>query len=53
MKITTEQVKCWIGSDMQMSEMFQILAELANGEYDADQMRQDILDTNNLCSEGE
>ena len=45
MKVTIEQVKYWIGSDMQMSEIYQILAELANGEYDADQMRQDILDS--------
>ena len=47
MKVTVEQVKYWIGSDTQMSEIFQILAELANGEYDAEQMRQDIIDTNN------
>mgnify|MGYP003704534649 CR=1 FL=1 len=46
MKITIEQVKYWIGSDMQMSEIYQILAEIANGEYDAEQMRQDIIDTN-------
>lgn len=46
MKVTVEQVKYWIGSDTQMSEIFQILAELANGEYDAEQMRQDIIDTN-------
>jgi hypothetical protein len=46
MKVTVEQVKYWIGSDTQMSEIFQILAELANGEYDAEQMRQDIINTN-------
>ena len=53
MKVTVEQVKYWVGSDTQMSEIFQILAELANGEYDAEQMRQDIIDTNEQTEEDE
>ena len=39
MKITPEQVEAWLGSDVLPSEIHQILAELANGEYDQKQRR--------------
>jgi len=42
MKITPEQVEAWLGSDVLPSEIHQILAELANGEYDQKQLAKDI-----------
>jgi len=44
-KITEDMVYLWLGSDMLPSEIHEILAELANGEYDPKQMRLDIIST--------
>lgn len=44
-KITADMVYFWLGSDTLPSEIHEILAELANGEYDPKQMKQDILVT--------
>jgi hypothetical protein len=45
-KITTEQIRQWIGSDRQNpSDYLELLYELVNGEYDPAQMRQDILNS--------
>ena len=43
-KVTTEQVEYWLGSDCKRSEMLELLAELANGEYDPQLFREDIAD---------
>jgi len=42
-KITTEQVEMWLGSDCKRSEILEILADLANGDYDQKVLRTDIL----------
>jgi len=44
-KITEDMVYLWLGSDTLPSEIHEILAELANGEYDPMQMKQDIIAT--------
>jgi hypothetical protein len=44
--ITREMVALWVGSDTQRSEIIEILYELANDEYEVEQMKQDIIDTN-------
>tara|TARA_R100000081_G_C4807153_1_gene168329 strand:- start:1139 stop:1324 length:186 start_codon:yes stop_codon:yes gene_type:complete len=44
-KITTEQVEFWLGSDWKMSEILEILADLANGDYEQQMLRSDILNT--------
>ena len=41
-KITARQVEAWLGSDTLPSEIHEILAELANGEYDVMQLARDI-----------
>ena len=45
-EITREMVEAWVGSDTQRSGIVEILYELATGEYEVEQMRQDIIDTN-------
>ncbi len=42
-KITTEQVEMWLGSECPLDEILEILADLANGEYDQKGFRADIL----------
>ena len=44
-KITEDMVYLWLGSDTLPSEIHEILAELANGEYYPKQMKQDIIAT--------
>ena len=44
-KVTAEQVELWLGSDIKRSEIIELLAELANGEYDPKVLRTDILYT--------
>ena len=41
-KITARQVEAWLGSDTLPNEIHEILAELANGEYDQKQLAKDI-----------
>ena len=45
-KITIQMVEYWVGSDTMRSGIIEILYELANGEYEVEQMKQDIIDTN-------
>jgi len=45
-KITMAMVDYWVGSDTLRSGIIEILYELANGEYEVEQMKQDIIDTN-------
>ena len=45
-KITMQMVEYWVGSDTLRSGIIEILWELANGEYEVDQMVRDIIDTN-------
>ena len=42
-KVTTNDTIQWLGSDIQLSEIYEILTELANNEYDQNQLRQDII----------
>ena len=44
--ITKDMVDYWVGSDTLRSGIIKILYELAIGEYEVEQMKQDILDTN-------
>ena len=41
-KVTWEMVDNWLGNDTNMQEL---LSELANGEYKAEQFKQDVIDT--------
>jgi len=41
-KVTWEMVDNWLGTDTNMQEL---LAELANGEYKQEQFKQDVIDT--------
>jgi hypothetical protein len=41
-KVTWEMVDNWLGTDTNMQEL---LAELANGEYEQEQFKQDVIDT--------
>lgn len=45
MEITREMVELWVGSDTQRSGVLEILYELANGEYEVEQMKKDIVET--------
>lgn len=44
-KITKDMVSLWLGSDALPSEVHEILAEIANGEYEPKQMKLDIIST--------
>lgn len=44
-KVTAKQVEYWLGSDWKLSEIIEILVELANGDYEQEQLRKDIVDT--------
>jgi hypothetical protein len=45
MIITIEQVELWLGSDCTRTEIIEILVELANGDYDQQVLRTDIVNT--------
>ena len=40
--LTPQEIGHWLGTDTNMQEL---LAELANGEYEQEQFKQDIIDT--------
>ena len=42
-KITVEETKRWLGSDINMWEIYEIITELANNEYDQNQLKKDII----------
>lgn len=44
-KVTIEQVEHWLGSDWSFSNICETLQELANGDYEQDQLREDIKST--------
>jgi len=44
-KITVEQVRFWLGNDWKMSEILEILADLANGDYEQQMLKSDIINT--------
>ena len=52
-KITTEQVEMWLGSDCKRSEILEILADLANGDYDQKVLRTDIIATTQQQNNGD
>ena len=41
-KITKEMIENWLGTDTDIREL---LSELANGEYKAEEFKQDVIDT--------
>ena len=41
MKVTKEMVENWLGS----TDILELLTELANGEYEQEQFKQDVIDT--------
>ena len=43
-KVTIQETIEWLGSDIRMSEIYEILTELANNEYDQNQLKKDIID---------
>tara|TARA_R100001086_G_scaffold38965_1_gene17248 strand:- start:18 stop:191 length:174 start_codon:yes stop_codon:yes gene_type:complete len=43
--VTVEQVKNWVGSEWTFDNLCLLLAELANGEYEQEQLKHDIHDT--------
>ena len=45
-EITKEMIEYWVGSDTLLSGYVQLLWELVNDEYEVEQMKQDIIDTN-------
>jgi hypothetical protein len=45
-KITMEMVEEWVGSDTSPSQIIEILYDLAIDDYEVEQMRKDILNTN-------
>lgn len=44
--ISRDMVDYWVGSDTLRSGIIEILWELATGQYDVEQMRQDIISSN-------
>ena len=48
-KVTEEQVEFWLGSDCKMSEILETLVDLANGDYEQDLLRTDIISTCLSC----
>jgi len=51
-KVTEEQVMFWVGnegySDKQIEDMLDTIMLIANGEYSPDQLREDIIDYQDL-----
>ena len=43
MKVTKQQLLEWLGSDATKDTLVALLLEIANGEYEPDAMRSDIL----------
>lgn len=43
--VTIEQVQYWLGSDWSFSNICEVLQELANGDYEQEQLREDIKST--------
>jgi len=41
-KVTKEMIENWLGTDTDITEL---LSELANGEYKAEEFKQDVIDT--------
>ena len=44
-KVTAEEVKMWLGSDCKKSEIIEILADLANWDYEQEVLKEDIINT--------
>ena len=51
LKLTETDVEDWIGSDNLPSKFIEILTEIANGEYEAAQLRSDIESYKETCPE--
>ena len=44
MKTNTNDVKNWLGSDVSKQDLIELLTEIANGDYSAQELKQDIQD---------
>ena len=44
MKITNNHVYNWLGSDVSKQDLIEILADIANGNYSAEELKKDIQD---------
>ena len=42
-KVTFEQAEYWVGSDTTKARLISWLVEIANGEYEPDQLKKDIV----------
>ena len=42
-KVTIQDTIQWLGSDIRMSEIYEIITELANNEYDQHQLKKVIM----------
>ena len=45
MKITFEQVQEWLGTSNSETDAIETLVDIANGEYDPEEFKKDILET--------
>jgi L-fucose isomerase-like protein len=44
MEITINDVNYWLGSDISKQDLIEILADIANGNYSAEELKKDIQD---------
>jgi hypothetical protein len=44
-RITIDDVEYWLGTDDQLAEAIETLVDIANGEYDPDTLKEDIIET--------
>ena len=42
-QVTEEKLRAWLGSDVTKDTLVSLLLEIANGEYEPDAMRSDIM----------
>tara|TARA_R100000781_G_scaffold110291_1_gene75629 strand:+ start:458 stop:622 length:165 start_codon:yes stop_codon:yes gene_type:complete len=43
-EVTAENVETWLGSDWSWSDLMMMIAEIANGEYEPQNLKKDILE---------
>jgi hypothetical protein len=48
--ITGKDVVFWVGSDATLDDYIEIVSQIANGDYSANQLRQDIKDHKEMMS---
>ena len=45
MKVTREMVEYWLGSEPSIKDIITDIKDMANGKYDMDILKQDIIET--------